>query len=68
MIGFVTGLIFCFTIGFGGPKPKPISLPTTILGCPNELKSVLQETFTNGVTSAISRRNGLVFNLGIILG
>ncbi|XP_065219448.1 putative sodium-dependent multivitamin transporter [Planococcus citri] len=35
IVGFLTGLVFCFVMGFGGPKPKSVPLPTSIQGCVN---------------------------------
>lgn len=40
LVGFVLGLIFCFWIGFGGPKPPPTPLPFSTSGC--EVKNVTE--------------------------
>lgn len=33
LLGFLLGLVFCFWIGFGGPKPVPNPLPLNTSGC-----------------------------------
>ncbi|XP_026677501.1 sodium-coupled monocarboxylate transporter 1-like [Diaphorina citri] len=40
LAGIVSGLLFCSLVGFGGPKPAPKKLPSTIEGCPNLVPSL----------------------------
>ncbi|XKL67589.1 hypothetical protein PGB90_003080 [Kerria lacca] len=51
LIGFVVGLVFCFIIGFGGPKPKPVPLPTIIDGCETNVTSVIRQTLIKNITN-----------------
>lgn len=57
MSGFLIGLIFCFVIGFGGPKPKAQRLRTEVNGCKNIIQTAIQRTFyssSNGnLTSSV---------------
>uniref|UniRef100_A0A8D9EQU1 Sodium-dependent multivitamin transporter n=1 Tax=Cacopsylla melanoneura TaxID=428564 RepID=A0A8D9EQU1_9HEMI len=39
LTGLAAGLMFSSWLGFGGPKPPPKKLPTSIAGCPNNVLS-----------------------------
>ncbi|XP_061401408.1 putative sodium-dependent multivitamin transporter [Musca vetustissima] len=58
LIGLLTGLVFSFCIGFGGPKPPAVTLPVSDEGCLQanvtlvaESLSLVEEMF-NGTTTA----------------
>lgn len=52
--GFLIGLIFCFVIGFGGPKPKAKRLPTEVKGCKNIIQTAVHRTFSSSLSGNLT--------------